>query len=51
MATPRQGVYLPSKIEVSTGLAAFDREKMKSASDMIQAADAELYKMKGGRKR
>ena len=41
----------PSKIKVSTGLAAFDREKMKTASDVIQAADAELYKMKGDRKR
>jgi len=44
-------ILAPSKIKVSTGLAAFDREKMKSAADVIQAADAELYKMKGARKR
>jgi hypothetical protein len=33
------------------GLAAFDRKKMKSAADVIQAADAELYEVKEGRER
>jgi diguanylate cyclase (GGDEF)-like protein len=38
-------------ITASTGLAAFDRETMKTPEDLIQAADAELYKRKQGRGR
>jgi diguanylate cyclase (GGDEF)-like protein len=44
-------ILAPSNIKVSTGLAAFDREKMKSAADVIQAADAALYRVKGSRRR
>ena len=47
----RDPILGPSQIRVSTGLAAFDRETMKSSADIIQAADADLYKRKEDRGR
>ena len=47
----RDPILGPSQIRVSTGLAAFDRKTMKSSADIIQAADADLYKRKEDRGR
>jgi diguanylate cyclase (GGDEF)-like protein len=47
----KDGILTPAGITASTGLAAFNREKMKTPEDIIQAADAELYRKKGVRPR
>ncbi|MSR35564.1 MAG: diguanylate cyclase [Gemmatimonadetes bacterium] len=44
-------ILAPAHITASTGLATFNRETMKTPEDIIQAADAELYKKKGKRAR
>jgi diguanylate cyclase (GGDEF)-like protein len=44
-------IIVPTGIKMSTGMAIFDRETMKTSADLLQAADAELYKLKGQRKR
>jgi diguanylate cyclase (GGDEF)-like protein len=44
-------ILAPAHITASTGLAAFDREKMRTPEDIIQTADAELYKKKATRAR
>jgi diguanylate cyclase (GGDEF)-like protein len=41
----------PADITVSTGIAAFDRDTMKTFEHLIRAADAELLKRKAGRGR
>lgn len=38
-------------LTVSTGLAEFDRTSMKTADDLIHAADADMYRAKGKRPR
>ena len=44
-------ILAPAGISASTGVAAFNRETMKTPEDVMQAADAELYKLKGLRPR
>lgn len=44
-------ILAPARITASTGLAAFSREKMKTPEDLIEAADADLYKKKKTRSR
>ena len=47
----RDPILASAPITASTELAAFDREDMKTPEDIIRAADAELYGMKGERHR
>ena len=47
----RDPVLAPFDIRASTGLAAVDRTRMKGAEDVLNAADTDLYRMKGKRRR
>ncbi len=44
-------ILAPARVSASTGMAHFNRETMKTPEDLMQAADAELYKVKGVRHR
>jgi diguanylate cyclase (GGDEF)-like protein len=47
----RDPILSAAGITASTGLAAFNRETMKTPEDVIQSADADLYRKKEGRGR
>ncbi len=42
----RDGVLAPHGITVSVGVAAFDRASMRTTEDIVQAADADMYRAK-----
>ena len=42
----RDPILAPAHITASAGLAAFNRETMKTPDDVVQAADTDLYKQK-----
>jgi diguanylate cyclase (GGDEF)-like protein len=39
------------RVSITCGIACFDRSRMHTQDDLLAAADAELYRLKGDRKR
>lgn len=45
----RDPILSPHGVTVSAGVAAFDPETMSSGTDLLKAADEDMYRSKGGR--